>query len=89
VPPVVEETGAYTGEVKVKYDAMAKQLADASRKLINYVNTVVWEGEKMNPSGTFGFPAVLRGMLAERFKIVTTAEFLDLKTAIERAKPTF
>jgi hypothetical protein len=84
-PPVVQETGAYTGDLKVKYEAMAQELAAASRKLINYVNSVVWEHDEINLTGSVGFPAVLRNMLAERFKIVTTPEFLDLKKAIEKA----
>jgi hypothetical protein len=65
---------------------MTKQLAAASRKLIDYVNTVVWQEDKIEPTGTFGFPATLRGMVAERAKILFTTEFVDLKKAIENLK---
>jgi hypothetical protein len=83
LPPVVEETGAYTGELRAKYEAMAKQLAAATRKMINFVNTVVWQDGKM--SGTPGFPEQVGAMLAERSRILNTTEFLDLKKEIEKA----
>jgi hypothetical protein len=80
---VVQETGAYTGEIKVKYEEMANQLAAAGRKMINYVNTVVWQDGKIDPSGSRGFPAVVRNMLAERAKILNTPQFVELKKAID------
>jgi hypothetical protein len=62
----VQETGDYKCELKVKYKAMTKQLAAASREMINYVNTVVWQNDKMNSIGSPGFLAVVGNMLAER-----------------------
>ena len=80
---MVLETGAYTGQLKVKYDAMAKKLAAATRKMINYVNTEVFQEHEMDQTGAAGFGAQVGNMLAERRRILNTTEFSDLKKAIE------
>jgi hypothetical protein len=76
-PPVVRETGTYTGESKAKYDKALEQLAHASKKLINYVNQVVWQDNKIDPAGAAKFPSVVQNMVAERSKILK--EVGDLK----------
>jgi hypothetical protein len=86
LPPVVQETGAYSSNVMLQYDTMAKKLAVPTRNLINYVNTMVWQDGKIYPPGSLGFPAVLRNMIFERGKIINTPEFLDLKKALENTQ---
>jgi hypothetical protein len=69
-PPVVRETGAYTGEAKAKYDKALTQLAQASKTLINYVNEVIWQDNKIDVAGAAKFPSVVSNMVAERSKIL-------------------
>jgi len=69
-PPVVQETGAYTGDLKVKYDEMAKKLAAAIRKMINYVNTAVFQNGQMDTVAGAGFGAQVGEMLATRAKLL-------------------
>jgi hypothetical protein len=69
-PPVVQETGTYTGEAKARYDMALAQLAQASKKLIDYVNEVVWQDNKIDPAGAAKFPSVVSNMVAERSKIL-------------------
>jgi hypothetical protein len=64
---------------------MVQKLAAATRKLMNYVNNVVWVDEKIDPVGTTGFFNALRTMVAERGQVLFTPEFLELKNAIEKA----
>jgi hypothetical protein len=82
-PPTVSETGAYTGELKVKYEAVAERLALATRKMINYVNTVVWQDEKVDQIGAAGFPKAIGTMLADRGSILNSTDFLELKKAVQ------
>jgi hypothetical protein len=82
--PVVNETGAYTGELKIKYEAMAKKLAVPTQDLVKYVNTQVWQDNKMNDAGMAGFAGVVSKVVGERNKIINTTEFAELKAAIAK-----
>jgi hypothetical protein len=75
--PVVRETGAYTGESKVKYDKALGLLEKESKKLIAFVNEVVWQDNKIDPAGSAKFPSVVGNMVAQRQKILK--ELGDLK----------
>jgi hypothetical protein len=81
---VVQETGAYKGELQVKYEAILKQLAVPSRKLVEYANDVSFADGKMDVTAAPGFFALQVGMLTERARVVNTTEFLELKKAIEK-----
>ena len=44
-PPVVKETGAYTGELQVKYEAIRAQIEKYGAKIIELVNKA-WPANK-------------------------------------------
>jgi hypothetical protein len=83
-PPVAKETGAYASDLQAKYEAMAKKLAVPTQDLVKYVNTQVWQNDKMNDAGSRGFAAVVSKVVGERNTIINTTEFQELKAAIEK-----
>jgi hypothetical protein len=81
---VVKDTGAFTGDLKVKYDAISAQLTTASYKMTNYVNEAVFPDGKMNAAAGLKFGDQVKGMLAERQRILATPEFKELKNAVDK-----
>jgi hypothetical protein len=63
---------------------MAKKLAVPTQDLVKYVNTQVWQNDKMNAAGMAGFAGVVSKVVGERNKIINTTEFAELKAAIEK-----
>ena len=79
---MVKETGAYTGEIKVKYDAIVKKLDESGAALSKFVNAA-WPHYKPNKTEFAKYPAMIKEASKERVKILKDLDSLvqDIKKA--------
>jgi len=81
----VTETGAMTGELKVKYDKVIRQLDETGKRTILYINGNANQNAKLDPAKGQGFFAELAAMGKEKDKIIAGPDMADLKAAVEKA----
>ena len=82
-PPVVRETGAYTGEVKAKYDAILGKLAESGGRLTDFVNAA-WPHYKPDKVEFSKYPAMIVEASKERVQILK--DLGSLKEAIQKSQ---
>lgn len=80
-PPVVKETGAYTGEVAAKYNELAKKLEDSGAKLVQFVNAA-WPQYKPAPGGFTTYPDKIKEASKEHQDILKDID--TLRTMIQK-----
>src|ERR1700753_1776344 len=84
-PPTVTETGEMKGELKVKYEKVIRQLDEAGRKSLVYINGNANKNTKVDPARGAGFFAELAAMGKEKDKILAGPDMADLRAAVEKA----
>jgi hypothetical protein len=67
--PAVKDTGAYTGELKVKYDAILKKLDESGERLSEFVNKA-WPHYEPNKAEFKKYPAMIVEASKERKQIL-------------------
>jgi hypothetical protein len=74
-PPVVRETGEYSGEAKVRYADLVKRLDDAGGKLAEFVNAA-WPHYKPNQTEFSKYPGLIQKASKERLEILKDIDSL-------------
>jgi hypothetical protein len=80
--PVVTDTGAYTGQVKVLYDALLAKLDASGEKLSTFVNSA-WSHYMPNKAEFKKYPAMVQLASQERKQILKEA-LPELQEAIKK-----
>jgi len=74
-PPVASETGEYTGEAKVRYQALVDKLDKSGEVLSNFVNSA-WPHYKPNKTEFAKYPAMIQKASKERLDILRDIDSL-------------
>ena len=82
---MVKETGAYVGEVKVKYDAIVQKLDESGEKLSVFVNAA-WPHYKPNQTEFAKYPAMIKKASKERLDILKDIDLLLQEIQKTKAK---